>query len=756
MFKGNNSNNDGINIRARRLKFLLSRLRKSWKIFYKSSYGKAGFYIIAVFIALTILSPVLTFHSPENFVAPTIDRYRPDIITNISIPSATGISASSNFVYASSLSSSEYSFTYLLYEVSPAGNIYGIGYGATTSTPVGKIFSLYNSSVTGKVIYPVTVAPLYCYATLYTNPGVSSTYVLVGSTSGKIFIGEVLWKSGDPGTGVPSMKEMANVSINGTMVYAPVLNSEPASFGVPKWVPFYSYSAYESYLNPAMVYVVVKNTTGYYLNAYEADGLVFSWSVKLPGSQVPSQPYYYGYDSEFPVGKVLIAQGNTIYAFSEITGKEAFNTTLQGNINSKIGISIPIGYQSAEAPSPIGFFSLSNSSNLYYISLNNGSVSEAFHAPGIIQGVTTSRGESGFPSYLFVADTNHVFAITSIMENSSSAGSYNISAAAGSFTSNIEYDPSVDEIYLYTSTHEIISVSISKSGYSLSPNWAAIGTGSTYVTSFSGQFLDTATQSESLLVTTSSNTIEILSGNGIDIAPLPPTLHAPSGNFYLFGTNAGGQSIWSQWIASFPWDWFVGLSVTAGIMLIAVLVATIIGYLGGFTGYALEYLSLAIYLIPGLPLLIVLASVLGPTLYNIVLILTIVGWPFTAFTLIGIARSLKVRSFVEYSRTSGAGVLHILRKHMLPNMLPLVAYFTAVSIGGAVAGISTLQFLGLAPTNIPTWGAMLSSLESNFFEATTAPWIIIPPAVTLTLFILCLIFVSRGLDEVVNPRLRRR
>ena len=89
-------------------------------------------------------------------------------------------------------------------------------------------------------------------------------------------------------------------------------------------------------------------------------------------------------------------------------------------------------------------------------------------------------------------------------------------------------------------------------------------------------------------------------------------------------------------------------------------------------------------------------------------------------------------------------------------MTPLLAYLTAIGIGGAVAGVSTLQFLGVASLKIPTWGSMLNALLSNFYIAAQAPWWVLPPTVALTMFVFAFVFVSRGLDEVVNPRLRRR
>jgi peptide/nickel transport system permease protein len=169
-----------------------------------------------------------------------------------------------------------------------------------------------------------------------------------------------------------------------------------------------------------------------------------------------------------------------------------------------------------------------------------------------------------------------------------------------------------------------------------------------------------------------------------------------------------------------------------------------------------ETLTLVLFLLPGLALLIVVASIVGPNFYYTLGVLTFVGWPFTAITLIGVVRQIKSRTFIEAARISGASTLQILRRHMLPNMTPLVAFFTAVSIGGAVTVFSTLQFLGIAELTIPTWGGMLQPLLSDFYLALEAPFWIWPPTLTLTGFVFAFVFVSRGLDEVVNPRIRAR
>jgi peptide/nickel transport system permease protein len=86
----------------------------------------------------------------------------------------------------------------------------------------------------------------------------------------------------------------------------------------------------------------------------------------------------------------------------------------------------------------------------------------------------------------------------------------------------------------------------------------------------------------------------------------------------------------------------------------------------------------------------------------------------------------------------------------------LLVYLTSINIGGAVAAVSTYEILGLAPLTIPTWGGMLNGFLGDYYGISKYPWIYVPALLALTLFILAFIFISRGIDEVANPRLGGR
>jgi peptide/nickel transport system permease protein len=421
-----------------------------------------------------------------------------------------------------------------------------------------------------------------------------------------------------------------------------------------------------------------------------------------------------------------------------------------------VGIVIPLDYQiQSYNASDIAFVGLSGDpGTLATIDLATGANQTVTVVPGGVDGLATSLGDNGYPTYVCVVSPTTAYFLSVGDPVANSRDSVGLPKGFGSYQSNPIFD--------LDSNLMIIS---SSSGTSIAIN-AALGTDpiswhaspSPLPSAISGPLLivNAATGGPAVTFVTSGSVLDVYSTDGVDENPLPPELKTPSGNIYVFGTNNYGQDVWSQYIASFGWDWAIGLSVAAGIMVLSVLVAMFIGYVGNWVASVVETLTLVLFLLPGLALLIVVASIVGPNFYYTLGVLTFVGWPFTAITLIGVVRQIKSRTFIEAARISGASTLQILRRHMLPNMTPLVAFFTAVSIGGAVTVFSTLQFLGIAELTIPTWGGMLQPLLSDFYLALEAPFWIWPPTLTLTGFVFAFVFVSRGLDEVVNPRIRAR
>jgi len=743
-------------LRKIRIQFFFKRLYRNWKVYYKSGYGKAGFYIIVFFVVLTILSPVLTFHNPMNFVAPLSDTYTAKL--ELSSPLPSNFNENSSFLSSTSINSQG---SYLLYVTSTNGSLYGIGLGATSSTTAGKLINIYNPNFgSGYKVFPVSVVPIADY-NHFISSGYSSLqynpYFVLSATNGtfsQVVTGEITWSGGAQGVGSPSVTNVHRILLKYPLKYPAEINSISVSESPPAWVPFDNMSALSTGLMPAMVItegVEPNNTIN--ISSYFLNSNVLNWHINLPNNGQISNPILYGVffsPAQFRKASIILIDGKSIISYSMVSGKMVWKQTINGNININVQPFIPFDYQIAPNSYNMMFF-VTNNSDLNGIYLSNGSYRQISSFNERVNGIVTSQGSSGFPSYMLVETNYSIYSLTGIGKIS---GSYNIPASDGALVYSPLYIVDKNAAIFATDKGVIMEVS------ALLGKDAALWSITLSTSSLPIQqpilFRNADTGRSSISFLTSNGFLYIYASAGVDKNPIPPTLHTPSGNVYLLGTNSDGNDLWSQYIASFLPDWEFGISVAIGVMVISVLIAMLVGYAGPIVSSVMETISLVVYLIPGLAFLIALASILGPSEINIVIVLTVIGWPFTALTMIGIVRQIKARTFVEAAKVSGSSTWQILMKHMLPNMTPLLVYFTALAIGGAVAGVATLQFLGIAPLTIPTWGGMLQPIFNNYYLAAQAPWWVWPPTITITAFIMAFIFVSRGLDEVVNPRLRRQ
>ncbi len=232
-------------------------------------------------------------------------------------------------------------------------------------------------------------------------------------------------------------------------------------------------------------------------------------------------------------------------------------------------------------------------------------------------------------------------------------------------------------------------------------------------------------------------------------------LEAPSWHYPL-GTDDSGRSVLTLLIWGARISLFVGLMATLISMLIGTVVGLTSGYFGGVTGAVLFRFTEWFLVIPFLPLAIVLASVLGRSLVNIVIVIGVTSWAGTALLIRSQTLSIKERAYLERSRALGAGNAHLLRKHVLPNVVPLVFANTTLAVAVAILSETTLSFLGLGdPTRI-SWGSMLENAYSVGAITTGSWWFFVPPGVCVVLVVLCFTMVGQALEDVLNPKLQDR
>jgi oligopeptide/dipeptide ABC transporter ATP-binding protein len=252
-------------------------------------------------------------------------------------------------------------------------------------------------------------------------------------------------------------------------------------------------------------------------------------------------------------------------------------------------------------------------------------------------------------------------------------------------------------------------------------------------------------------------------GPGTDIPanfyplPLPPTAA------HWLGTTVFAQDVWSQLLTSTQATLFVGLLAAAIATVLSVLIGVSAGYLGGTADEGLSLLANVFLAIPGLPLLIVIASYVPSAGSSIVLVAAIIAvttWAYSARTLRAQTLSLRNRDFVEAARVSGEGRLRIILVEVLPNLIPIVAASFLFTSLAAIGAYIVIAFLGLAgsPTSSPpglwNWGEMLREGFANNAIRGGWWWWWAPPGVLIAVLGTGLALLNFGIDEFINPRLR--
>jgi peptide/nickel transport system permease protein len=229
-----------------------------------------------------------------------------------------------------------------------------------------------------------------------------------------------------------------------------------------------------------------------------------------------------------------------------------------------------------------------------------------------------------------------------------------------------------------------------------------------------------------------------------------PFQHGP------LGTDNVGRPIWDQLVYGSRISLLVGLAATVIAMVIGSVVGIVSGFYGGWFGAILMRITEWFLVIPFLPLAIVLAAILGPSVRNVIVVIGITSWPGTARVIRSQVLSLKERPFVERSRALGAGTGHLMARHILPNVSPLILANLTLTVPIVILSETTLSFLGLGDPLRPSWGRMLDEAFSNGAIGQNAWWYYLPPGIGIVLVVLAFTLVGHALEEVLDPRLRER
>jgi peptide/nickel transport system permease protein len=243
-------------------------------------------------------------------------------------------------------------------------------------------------------------------------------------------------------------------------------------------------------------------------------------------------------------------------------------------------------------------------------------------------------------------------------------------------------------------------------------------------------------------------------------------LAAPAAG-HLLGTDELGRDMLNLTIHGARISMSIGLMAT----FITIVVGAVVGIVAGYTGGVLDTLLMRVtdvfLVLPTIVLAIILAPVvldvigsdaelfgIRATLLVIVVVIGLTSWATTARIIRSQVLSLKERMFVDRARVIGAGSGHIMRRHILPNVINLIVAQSVLTFATAVFTETTLAFIGLGDPFAPSWGEILNAAQSSGAPGLGAWWYIAPPATCVVLVVLAFTLVGNALDDILNPKSR--
>ena len=232
-----------------------------------------------------------------------------------------------------------------------------------------------------------------------------------------------------------------------------------------------------------------------------------------------------------------------------------------------------------------------------------------------------------------------------------------------------------------------------------------------------------------------------------------PTFANPT-EFAPLGTDSLGRDVLTQFIWGARTSLLVGLAATIIAILIGSIVGITAGFYGGKIGGVLMRVTEWFLVIPFLPLAIVLAAILGPSVKNIILVIGITSWPSTARLIRAQVLTLRERDYVDRSRALGASNWHLMTRHIVPNVSPLILANTTLTVPIVILSEAVLSFLGLGDPSNPSWGKMLDDAFETGAVTAEAWWVFIPPGLGILLVALAFTLCGTALEEILDPRLR--
>jgi len=230
-------------------------------------------------------------------------------------------------------------------------------------------------------------------------------------------------------------------------------------------------------------------------------------------------------------------------------------------------------------------------------------------------------------------------------------------------------------------------------------------------------------------------------------------LEGPSAAHPL-GTTEVGSDVFSQLLVGARVSMLVGFAAAVISAVIGSAVGIVGGYFGGWTDRVFDSFENWFLVIPQLPLMVVLARLLDPSLTVLIAVIGLTSWAGTGRIVRSQVLTLKERAFVERARALGASDRHIMRVHILPNALPLIFANTVLIVAVAILAEAALAFLGLGDPTAISWGTMIEQGFEAGAPSAGAWWYVVPPGLCITVLVFAVGLFGYLFEQQVNPRLQ--
>jgi peptide/nickel transport system permease protein len=228
---------------------------------------------------------------------------------------------------------------------------------------------------------------------------------------------------------------------------------------------------------------------------------------------------------------------------------------------------------------------------------------------------------------------------------------------------------------------------------------------------------------------------------------------APPSAEYLLGTDTAGRDMWTRLIYAGRISLSVGVVSVSIYITIGTILGALAAYYGGWVDSLIMRFTDTVMSFPDLIIIITVVAFIGPSIYNVMLAIGLLGWPGTCRLVRGQVLALREIEFIEAAHSTGLPAMRILMRHILPNVVPYLIVVATLGMAGAILTEAGLSFLGLGvqpPT--PSWGNMLHSAQRlTLLEQFPHLWL--PPGLMIAITVLSINFIGDALRDALDPRL---